>query len=75
MNVCLNIEPKLDNLVELSSVCRGEWCRLIESEMDELEMEMNFYAKSDDVKERTCLHNVPEKFRQGYKNLGPIYNV
>jgi hypothetical protein len=73
MNTCLNIEPKLDNLVELSSICRGEWCRLLESEMDELDREMNYFEKSDDVKERSCLHHVPEKFRQGYKNVSPIY--
>lgn len=75
MNTCLNIEPKLDNLVELSSICRGEWCRLLESEMDELDREMNYFEKSDDVKEQSCLHHVSEKFRQGYKNLSPIYIV
>lgn len=73
MNTCLHIEPMIDNLVELSSICRGEWCRLLESEMDELEREMNFSETTDDVKERSCLHHVSEKFRQGYTNLSPIY--
>jgi hypothetical protein len=75
MNTCLNIEPEVDNLVELTSICRGEWCRLLESEMDELEMELHDFTKSGDENERLCVDNVSEKFRLGYKNVSPIFII
>jgi len=73
MNTCLTIEPRIDNLVELSSICRGEWCRLLEAELDEFEREMNFSERREDIRELSCLRHVSEQFRQGYKNLSPIY--
>lgn len=73
MNTCLTIEPRIDNLVELSSICRGEWCRLLEAELDEFESEMNFSERMEDIRELSCLHHVSEQLRQGYKNLSPIY--
>ncbi|RJX21601.1 MAG: hypothetical protein C4563_04635 [Desulfobulbus sp.] len=57
----------------MSSICRGEWCRLLEAELDEFEREMNFSERREDIRELSCLRHVSEQFRQGYKNLSPIY--
>lgn len=73
MNTCPIYEPKVDNLVELSSICRGEWCRSLELEMDELDLELHDAVKPGDVDERLCLHKITEKFRKGYKNLSPVF--
>lgn len=31
------LESRIDNTLELSSVCRGEWCRTLETDVDLLE--------------------------------------
>ena len=75
MNTYREMEQRIDNTVELSSVCRGEWCRALESEMDELDHELRDYMKSGEVNERFCLATVSKKMRQGYRNLSPDIHV
>lgn len=73
MNTCSIYEPRIDNLVELTSICRSEWCRSLEVEMDELDMVVHDGVRPVDGDERLCLDKVSKKFRQGYKNLSPIF--
>ncbi|MDD3619234.1 MAG: hypothetical protein RBR09_11770 [Desulfobulbaceae bacterium] len=76
MSTFRDLEQKIDNVVELSSMCRGEWCRTLESQMDELDRELH------DVVRRTCkserhlkFSKVEDKIRRGYRNLSPNIHV
>ena len=75
MNTYRELEQKIVNTVELSSVCRGEWCRALESQMDELDHELHDLVKSGEVNERFCLATITDKIRQGYRNLSPDIHV
>jgi len=72
MNTFRDLEREIDNVVELSSVCRGEWCRSLESKMDELEMELHDVVRKTCHSDRHLEHSrVEDKIRQGYRNLSP----
>ena len=75
MDTLKNIEEKIDNTVELSSICRKEWCRSLESDMDGLTNELNDFIKSGEVHERFCLNSVSQKMMKGYRNTGPVMRV
>ena len=75
MNTWKNIEGKIDNTVELSSICRKEWCRSLESDLDELTDELHDFTKSGNVEERFCLKTAMGKMKKGYKNTGPSLRV
>lgn len=75
MTVYTDLEHKIDNTVELSSICRGEWCRALESDMDALESELHDFIKSGEVYEPLCYETVSRKIRQGYRNLSPDIHV
>jgi hypothetical protein len=62
------IEEGIHNTVELSSICRGEWCRLLESNMDELVDELHDYLKSGEANDRFCLASMNQEVRKGYRN-------
>lgn len=75
MNTWKDLEGKIDNTVELSSICRKEWCRSLESDIDDLSEELHDYLKSGDVHEKFCLKTVSHKMMQGYRNTGPVMRV
>jgi hypothetical protein len=75
MTVFKDIEQKIDQTVELSSVCRGEWCRSLESDMDSLESQFQEYVHSGEVHERFCLADMTGRIRKGYRNLGPVIRI
>lgn len=75
MNTWNVLEGKIDNTVELSTVCRKEWCRLLEADMDELTGEFHDFIKSGDVHEKLCFSSVSRNIMKGYKNLGPFLRV
>lgn len=75
MNTFKDLENKIYNTVELSSVCRNEWCRLLESDMDRLDNELQDYLHSGEVNERFCLATIMNKFGNGYRNIRPDIRV
>ena len=70
-----NLEEKIHNTVELSSVCRGEWCRSLESNMDQLVNELHDFVKSGETERRTYAASLSREIREGYRNLGPDIHV
>lgn len=68
MNSFNIIEERIHNTVELSSVCRGEWCRLLEANMDELVDELHDYLKFGEANDRFCLASMNKEIRAGYRN-------
>lgn len=75
MTAYIDIEHKIDDTVELSSICRGEWCRALESDMDDLDSQLNDFIKSGEVNEPLCYETVSRKIREGYRNLSPDIHV
>lgn len=75
MNTFIELENTIDNTVELSSICRGEWCRALESKMDELNNELHDYLKSGDINERLHFEAIATKIQKGYRNLSPDIHV
>jgi hypothetical protein len=69
------LEGIIDNTVELSTICRKEWCRTLESDIDDLSNELHDYLKSGEVHERFCLNTVSRKMMKGYRNTGPVMRV
>jgi len=75
MKTWKELGSKIDNTVELSSICRREWCRSLESDMDSLSGEVRDFIKSGEVHEELCLKTVSQKMLKGYRNLGPFMRV
>jgi len=75
MNIWKKLKGEIDNTVELSSICRNEWCRMLESDMDELSGEFHDFIKSGKVRERLCLDSVSRKMMKGYRNLAPVFPI
>ena len=69
MTAYRNIEDKIQNTVELSTICRGEWCRMLESDMDRLDDILHDYLKSGEVNERFCFNGISDRIYTGYRNL------
>lgn len=65
-----DLENSINNTVELSSVCRGEWCRKLESEVDYLEDEVTSLSHDPSVPEGV-IESLEGKLRSAYRQLGP----
>ena len=75
MNSYKEIESSISNAVELSSVCRGTWCRTLESDIDNLDSEFYDFEKSEKVNDRFCHRIISEEIRSGYRNIKPSIRV
>ena len=75
MNTYKKIGSDIDNTAELSSVCRGEWCRSLESEIDNLDLELHDYTRSGEVNERFCMKSILNKIHSVYRNIRPDIRV
>lgn len=69
-----NLKNTINNTVELSSICRGEWCRRLESEVDALEDEVVSLSHDSSVP-TTTVAEMEEKIRLAYKQLGPDIHI
>jgi hypothetical protein len=69
------LENRIDNTLELSSVCRGEWCRSLESDVDMLESLVERAGFEAPPVERPRLTVMAEKLTTAYRNLGPNIHV
>jgi hypothetical protein len=64
-----NLENRIENVVELSSVCRGEWCRALESRVDGLQEELESAGGGREFA------GMSAKLREAYRLLGPDIHV
>jgi len=68
------LENEIDNTLELSSICRGEWCRSLESKVDVLEDELIEARKVESLTEGRIV-DMSNKIQESYRNLGPDIHV
>ena len=69
------LSKRIDNAVELTSVCRSEWCRALESEVDDLEEALNQEFQNEIRGFPGKLSHLSNKLNQAYRNLGPDIHV
>ena len=70
-----SLENRIDNVKELSSLCRGEWCRALESRVDKLQEELEeMRIKGSPVAGRDFA-GMSDKLRAAYRYLGPDIHV
>lgn len=70
-----SLENDINNTLELSSICRGEWCRSLESEVDELRYELGEVRRSGLGVEDSRINEMSDKIQRSYKNLSPDIHV
>ena len=69
------VAAEIDRTLELSSVCRNEWCRELESEVDTLSEEWNKINGNSSLNVGKPRDEESRKIRAAYRNLGPDVHV
>ena len=69
------LENEINNTLELSGICRGEWCRAIESKVDVLEDELITVSLSEPWVDRGKVAEMSSKIMRAYKNLGGDFRL
>jgi hypothetical protein len=69
------LENEIDNTLALSAICRGEWCRAIESKVDVLEDELIGVRTSEPWVDADKINGMSNKIVQSYKNLGGDFRL
>ena len=59
----------------LSHVCRGEWCRFLESEVDSLQYELHEFQNAEGDFERTTIEEMSARLSDAYKHLAPDIHI
>lgn len=63
------LENEIDNTLELTAICRGEWCRALEAKVDVLEDELVEVSKGSTVWEGARISEMSHKIMKSYNNL------
>jgi hypothetical protein len=72
MNVYLEfLQHDIDTVQELSHVCRGEWCRLLEPQVDALQDEVIVMQIRERDFAKDTIAEMSVKLRDTYRHLGP----
>lgn len=69
------LENDIAALQELSSICRGEWCRFLESEVDTLQDELIEFRITEDDFERAWVEEMSTRIRDAYKHLASDVHI
>jgi hypothetical protein len=70
-----NLERQIGNAVELSSICRGEWCRSLESKIDGLRSQLDVASYWDATAEQARIERMSNRIKQAYRYLAPDIHV
>ena len=72
MNTYLKtLENDINAVRDLSHVCRGEWCRFVESDADTLQNELIEFKISEGNFERSLVQEMSSKLRDAYRHMMP----
>lgn len=76
MNAYLDIlESDINKVQGLSRICRGEWCRFLESEVDLLQNELVEFKIIEGDFERSRIEEMSAKLRDAYRHLAPDIHI
>ncbi|MBW2506250.1 MAG: hypothetical protein JRD19_04170 [Deltaproteobacteria bacterium] len=65
----------INKVQDLSHVCRGEWCRFLESEVDSLQYELQEFQNAEGDFERTKIEEMSARLRDAYKHLATDIHI
>ncbi|KPK27731.1 MAG: hypothetical protein AMJ61_04600 [Desulfobacterales bacterium SG8_35_2] len=72
MNAYLDmLEDDINKVRDLSCICRGEWCRYLESEVDTLLNELVEFKICEGDFESNRIEGMKSKIWDAYRNLAP----
>ena len=75
-NRITNLENEIDKTLEMTSICRGEWCRALESDVDRLEVQLqDVTADAKTFVAGARIEEMNGKIQHAYRNLGPDIHV
>lgn len=74
-NYLSELEKEIDNAVELTSVCRNEWCRALETEIDHLEDAVSAVHAYEVGAYPGLVAGLSDKLNRAYRNLGPTIRI
>jgi len=69
------LESDIKKVQEQSCLCRGEWCRALESELDALQYELMEVKKCAAGLEKAKFDEMSSKLRDAYRHLGPDIHI
>jgi hypothetical protein len=69
------LESEIDNTLELSAICRGEWCRALESRVNDLDSELTEVSRVKTIADSSRFAMMSDNIRKAYRNLGPNIHV
>lgn len=69
------LENDVNKVQELSRICRGEWCRFLESEVDALQNELMEFRILEGDFESARIEDLSAKLRDAYRHLAPDIHV
>ncbi len=76
MNIYLDtLKNDIKNVQDLSHMCRGEWCRDIESEVDSLQNEVIEFQLHERDFEVAMVQEMSNKIRDTYRHLAPDIHI
>ena len=76
MNAYLDtLENDIDKVRDLSCVCRGQWCRFLESEADVLHDELLEFGICEGDFESGRIRQMAGKIRDAYRHLTPDFQI
>ena len=69
MTTMKKLESEINKAMETSSMCRGEWCRSLESEVDELDYQLSSVCSSEGTCSSDKVVDLENKIRMTYKHI------
>ena len=69
------LESDINKVLTQSKVCRGEWCRALESEIDGLQYELMEIKKCEPWVEKARLDAMSGKLRDAYRHIEPDIHI
>jgi hypothetical protein len=69
------LENDIGTLQDLSHMCRGEWCRILESEVDALQNELVEFTILEGDFESGRVEEMASSIRDAYRHLAPDIHI
>lgn len=73
MTTIEKLENGIDKTLEYSAICRAEWCRSLEPEVDELAEELSSVCSAEETCSTNKVMDLEKKIHMTYKNIPSAY--
>jgi hypothetical protein len=75
MTTMEKLENGISKVMETSCICRGEWCRSLEPEVDKLEYQLTSVCSSEGTCSSSKVVDLENKIRMTYKHIPTDINI